>query len=160
MNNESARPSKVAPEVYMTDIVLPNQANGLGTMFGGEVMAFMDKAAAVAAFRFCRRAVVTASTERIDFRTPIHPGEIVEARARVVHVGRSSMIVRIHIYAEHPLKGDVRLCTTGYFSMVALDEQRNPALVPFLALEDEETKAEWIIGEEIRKGIKARQRDV
>lgn len=160
MTHESHRPTKVAPEAYMTDIVLPNQANSLGTMFGGEVMALMDKAAAVAAFRFCRRAVVTASTERIDFRTPIHPGEIVEARARVVHVGRSSMIVRIHVFAEHPLKGDVRLCTTGYFSMVALNEQRNPTTVPSLALEDDDAKAEWIIGEEIRNAIKARQRSV
>ncbi len=157
MQQPDPRPTIAAPEVYATDIVLPNQTNGHGTMFGGEVMAMMDKAAAVAALRFCRRAVVTASSERIDFRTPIHPGEIIEARARVVHVGRTSMIARVHIYAEHPLKGERRLCTTGYFSMVALDEQRQPTAVPLLLREDDEARSEWLIGEEIRKGMKARQ---
>ena len=49
--------------------------------------------------------IVTASSERIDFRTPIHAGEIIEAIARVIYGGRTSMIVRIHIYAEHPLSG-------------------------------------------------------
>lgn len=157
MQPVNPRPVMAAPEVYATDIVLPNQTNGHGTMFGGEVMAMMDKAAAVAALRFCRRAVVTASSERIDFRTPIHPGEIIEARARVVHVGRTSMIVRVHIYAEHPLKGEQRLCTTGYFSMVALDEHRQPTSVPQLQRDDDEARAEWAVGEEIRKGMKARQ---
>lgn len=157
MQPVNPRPVMAAPEVYATDIVLPNQTNGHGTMFGGEVMAMMDKAAAVAALRFCRRAVVTASSERIDFRTPIHPGEIIEARARVVHVGRTSMIVRVHIYAEHPLKGERRLCTTGYFSMVALDEHRQPTAVPQLLRDDDEARAEWAVGEEIRKGMKARQ---
>ncbi|KAB8144631.1 acyl-CoA thioesterase [Chloroflexia bacterium SDU3-3] len=151
------RPRLAAPEIFMADIVLPSQANGHGTMFGGEVMAKMDRAAAVAALRFCRMPVVTASTERIDFRTPIQPSEIIEARAKVIHAGRSSMIVRIHIHAEHPLEGHTRLCTTGYFSMVAIDSQGRPALVPELLLEDEEARAEWAIGEEIRHSIKARQ---
>ncbi|MBC8159950.1 MAG: acyl-CoA thioesterase [Roseiflexaceae bacterium] len=157
MTPQEPRLTHTAPEVYATDIVLPNQTNGHGTMFGGEVMALMDKTAAVAALRFCRRAVVTASSERIDFRTPIHPSEIIEARARVIHVGRTSMIVRIHIFAEHPLRGDRRLCTTGYFSMVALDERRQPCAVPLLQLDDDEARAEWVIGEDIRRGIKARQ---
>src|SRR5262245_52012911 len=114
------RPELAAPEVHRTDLVLPNQTNNFNTMFGGEVMAVMDKTAAIAALRFCRTPVVTASSERIDFRTPIHAGEIIEAVARVIYVGRTSMIVRVHIFAEHPLTGERRLCTTGYFSMVAV----------------------------------------
>jgi acyl-CoA hydrolase len=147
----------VAPEVFVTDIVLPHQTNGRGTMFGGDVMAMMDKAAAVAALRFCRRPVVTASTERIDFRTPIQASEIIEAQARVIHVGRSSMIVRIHIYAEHPLIGERRVCTTGYFSMVALDGEGRPAEVPRLAFEDAAAEEEWRVGEEIKRAIEARR---
>ena len=53
-------------------------------MFGGEVMALMDKAADIAGLRFCRQPLVTASRERIDFSTPIHDGEIIEAIARVM----------------------------------------------------------------------------
>ena len=154
MSEPEARP---APEIHVTDIVLPNQTNNFNTMFGGEVMALMDKAAAIAGLRFCRQPLVTASSERIDFRTPIHAGEIIEAIARVIFVGRTSMIVRVHIYAEHPLKGDTRVCTTGYFSMVSVDKQGQPIAVPRLLLEDDAARAEWTLGEEIRRAIDARR---
>jgi acyl-CoA hydrolase len=126
-------------------------------MFGGDVLALMDRAAGIAALRFCRQPVVTASTERIDFRTPIQRGEIIEAIAKVVYVGRTSMIVRIHIYAEHPLIGDRRICTTGYFSMVALDQAGQPVRVPRLLLDEDESRAEWAVGEEVRRSIDARR---
>ena len=155
MTEQEARP---APEIHVTDIVLPNQTNNFGTMFGGEVMAMMDKAAGIAGLRFCRQPLVTASSERIDFRTPIHAGEIIEAIARVIFVGRTSLIVRIHIYAEHPLKGDKRVCTTGYFSMVSVDAQGRPIPLPRLLLEDDAARAEWALGEEIRRTIDARRR--
>lgn len=149
---------QTAPEVRVADIVLPNQTNGHGTMFGGDVMAMMDRAAAIAALRFCRTPVVTASTERIDFRTPIQAGEIIEAISRVIYVGRTSLIVRIHIYAEHPLIGDRRVCTTGYFSMVAVDQAGRPVPVPRLQLADAEAQEEWAVGEEIRRVIDARRK--
>jgi uncharacterized protein (TIGR00369 family) len=159
MNEQDDRQApRAAPEVHVTDIVLPNQTNNFGTMFGGEVMALMDKAAAIAGLRFCRQPLVTASSERIDFRTPIHAGEIIEAIARVIYVGRTSMVVRVHIYAEHPLKGDRRVCTTGYFSMVSIDPQGQPLLVPRLSLEDDGAQAEWAIGEEIRQVIDLRRK--
>jgi acyl-CoA hydrolase len=156
--SEERHAERAAPEIHVTDIVLPNQTNNFNTMFGGEVMAMMDKAAAIAGLRFCRQPLVTASSERIDFRTPIHAGEIIEAIARVIYVGRTSMIVRVHIYAEHPLKGDKRVCTTGYFSMVSVDPQGQPLPVPRLLLQDDAARAEWAIGEEIRKVIDARRK--
>jgi acyl-CoA hydrolase len=159
MSNQHAEASaRVAPEIYITDIILPNQTNNFNTMFGGEVMQMMDKAAAIAALRFCRQSVVTASTERIDFRTPIHTGEIIEAIARVIYVGRTSLIVRIHIYAEHPLIGERRVCTTGYFSMVSVGKDGRPTAVPPLLLEDDRARDEWAVGEEIRRAIAARRR--
>jgi uncharacterized protein (TIGR00369 family) len=157
MTDQTAEAPRPAPEVRIADIVLPNQTNNHGTMFGGDVLALMDRAAGIAALRFCRQPVVTASTERIDFRTPIQRGEIIEAIAKVVFVGRTSMIVRIHIYAEHPLIGDRRICTTGYFSMVALDQAGQPVPVPRLLLEDDESRAEWAVGEEVRRSIDARR---
>jgi acyl-CoA hydrolase len=156
-DEHASRDARVAPEVRMADIVLPNQTNGHGTMFGGDVMALMDRAAAIAALRFCRMPVVTASTERIDFRTPIQAGEIIEAVSRVIYVGHTSLIVRIHIYAEHPLIGDRRVCTTGYFSMVAVDDAGRPRQVPQLLIDDAEAQEEWHIGEEIRRVIAARR---
>lgn len=155
MSDQNAR---VAPDVRVTDIVLPNQTNNFRTMFGGEVMAMMDRAAAIAALRFCRQPVVTASSERIDFRTPIHAGEIIEASARVIYVGRTSLIVRVHIYAEQALEGEKRICTTGYFSMVSIDSQGKARPVPHLLIEDDLARAEQAVGEEIRRMIDARRK--
>jgi acyl-CoA hydrolase len=153
-----AADAKAADEERMADIILPQQTNGFGTMFGGDVMALMDKAAAIAALRFCRQPVVTASTERIDFRTPIGQGEIIEAYSKVIFVGRTSMVVRVRVLAEHPLIGDRRVCTTGYFSMVAVSRDGGrPRPVPALALPDDDSRAEQAVGAEIHAAISARR---
>lgn len=158
MNDDTA--GRPAPEIRMADIILPHQTNGFGTMFGGDVMSLMDKAAAIAALRFARQPVVTASTERIDFRIAIGQGEIVEALARVIYTGRRSMVVRVHLYAEHPLLGDTRLCTTGYFNMVTVPPPGSsaPPVVPPLLIEDEAARVESAIGEEIHEAVVTRRR--
>ena len=152
---ELPRPTIV---VITTDHVMPGNTNTHGTMFGGDVMALMDKTAAAAAIRFCRQRVVTASTEHIDFRTPIRPGDIVEARAWVIHTGRTSMVVRVDIWDERPLSGERELCTTGYFTFVAVDDAGKPRPVPPLAVRTPEETADWQRGEEIRAQIQARRK--
>ena len=67
------------------------------------------------------------------------------------------MIMRVHIYAEHLLTGERRNCTTGYFSMVAVDPQGQPVPVPQLLLEDDVAQAEWAVGEDLRRMIEARR---
>ncbi|NJK82070.1 MAG: acyl-CoA thioesterase [Chloroflexaceae bacterium] len=141
----------------MADLVLPNQTNYYRTMFGGDAMAFMDKAAAIAALRFCRLPIVTASSEHIDFRRPIHEGEIIEALARVIYAGHSSLVVRVHVYGEKPLAAERRLCTTGYFNMVAIGANGERLPVPCLLLEDEQARCEWAMGERIHDAIKERR---
>ncbi len=152
-----SRPPQPTVEVVTVDHVLPGSTNTHGTMFGGEVLALMDKVAAIAALRFCRQPVVTASTERIDFRTPIRLGDIIEARARVIHTGRTSMIVRIEIWDERPLSGERELCTTGYYSFVAIDDNGRPRPVPALAVRTTQEEVDWAHGEEIRGEIKRRR---
>jgi acyl-CoA hydrolase len=152
------RPSLVAPEIIMADLVLPNQTNYYRTLFGGVAMAMMDKAAAIAALRFCRLPIVTASTEHIDFREPIHESEIIEAMARVIYTGNSSLVARVHVYGEEPLKAHRRLCTTGYFNMVAVGPDGTKLRMPRLVIGDEEAEEEWIIGERIHKAIVNRRR--
>jgi acyl-CoA hydrolase len=71
----------------MVDIVFADQSNSVGKMFGGEALAYMTKAAFVAASRHSRRLTVLASSERIDFQRPIDVGKIVEAQANVVRTG-------------------------------------------------------------------------
>lgn len=157
MEAGSSKSKLVAPEVRVADIVLPNQTNTFRTMFGGSALSLMDKAAAIAAWRFCRQPVVTASTERIDFRAPVYEGDIVEALARVIYAGRTSLVVRVHVYGEHPFRGDRRLCTTGYFSMVSVDEHGRPRSVPEVLATDDEARSEWPIGEEIHQAIVTRR---
>ena len=75
----------------------------LGTLFGGQALAWMDKAAFVAATRFARRTVVTARSEQVDFHVPVRQGQLVELVARVIEVGRSSMQIEVELHAEDAL---------------------------------------------------------
>lgn len=120
-----------ATEARLIEIVFPDHTNHLGTLFGGQALAWMDKAAFVVATRYARRTVVTARSEQVDFRQPVRQGQLVELIARIVATGRSSMQVEVDLIAEDPLSGDARLCTRGRFTMIALDAHGSPtAVVP------------------------------
>lgn len=123
-------PSDAPREVRLWEIVFPDHANHLGTLFGGQALAWMDKAAFVAASRYARRTVVTARSERVDFHVPVRQGQLVELVARVVGVGRSSMRVEVELHTEDPHAGTRQLCTRGRFAMIALDANGRPAPVP------------------------------
>lgn len=107
-------------------MVFPDRTNHYGTLFGGEALALMDKAAFVAASRYARRHVGTASSERVEFHVPIGQGQLVELVARVFSTGRSSMTVGVTLHAEDLLTGDRRLGTRGRFVLVALDAHGKP----------------------------------
>ena len=114
----------------MWEIVFPDHANHLGTLFGGQALAWMDKAAFVAATRYARRTtVVTARSEQVDFHVPVRQGQLVELVARVTGVGRSSMRVEVELNTEDPHAGTRHLCTRGHFTMIALDSSGRPAPV-------------------------------
>lgn len=138
-------------------MVFPQDANPLGTMFGGRVMQIMDVNSAIAAFRFCRMAAVTASSEPIDFRTPISVGDVIEVRSRVAWAGRSSMIIRSEVFSENPLTGDRRLCTIGHMNFVAIGAEGRPAPVPELVLRDADEERHWQEGERVREHILRRR---
>src|SRR5690606_34976950 len=144
--------------VVTVDTVFPNQANPLGTLFGGRVIELMDVNASIACARFCRAPVVTASTEPIDFRNPIYVGEIIEVKSRVVWTGRTSMIVRCEVHGENPLSGDRRLCTIGHLNFVALDEDGRPTPVPRLRVQGELETRHWETGARVREDIERRRR--
>src|SRR5690625_4289174 len=143
--------------VTHVDLVFPQDANPLGTMFGGRVMQIMDVNSAIVAFRFCRRAAVTASSEPIDFRGPIRVGDIIEVRSRLAWAGHSSMIIRNEVYSEHPLSGERNLCTIGHMNFVALGEDGLPTAVPELELRDDEERAHWREGKLVREQLLARR---
>ena len=109
-----------------TELVFPQDANVLGTLFGGKAVAMMDEVGAIIAMRACRKAVVTASIDRIDFKEPIRIGDFVEVIARIVKAGRTSLTAQVELWAEEPATGRRRLSTTGSFIFVAVDEHGKP----------------------------------
>jgi acyl-CoA hydrolase len=117
-------------ETRICEFVFPSDTNHLGTLYGGSLMAWMDKAAGIAGLRRAGApAVVTAAVEALEFRVPIHHGDLVELVARVESVGRTSMKVRVEARREDPASGARELCTAGTFTMVAIDEGGRPTPV-------------------------------
>jgi uncharacterized protein (TIGR00369 family) len=114
------------------DMVFPEQANHYGTLFGGQALALMDKAAFMVASRFSRLPLVTASTEKIDFHAPVKQGQLVELVSRVVQTGRTSITVEVELYGEDIRSGARELSTRGRIVLVALDTEGKPTQVPSL----------------------------
>lgn len=116
-------------EARLLEIVFPDHCNHLGTLFGGQALAWMDKAAFLAASRYAGSAVVTARSDRIDFAAPVRLGEIVEVVAKVRSVGRSSMNVRVSLRRETVPGGEQVEATSGEFVMVAVDSSGHPTAI-------------------------------
>ncbi len=117
-------------ETRLLHMVFPDHTNHLGTLFGGQALAWMDMAAFITASRYARSTVVTGRSEQVDFNQPIHKGDLVEVVARLAKVGRSSMHVDVDVVSEDLLTGERKLCTRGHFVMIALDPLGRPTQVP------------------------------
>lgn len=140
-----------APVARLVEIVFPHHTNPYGTMFGGTAYALMDRAAYLAANQFAHCNTVTAASEHVDFTVPIRQGEIVEAAARVVLTGRTSLVVRVDLNAREPLESEWRRCTSGYFTMVAVDADGRPQQVPRFEPITEADRDDWAIADAIRQ---------
>ncbi|WP_373230990.1 acyl-CoA thioesterase [Cohnella sp.] len=128
MNNE-ARPVSRSRSI-MTELVFPTDTNHHGTMFGGTLMQYIDKISAISAMRHAGTPVVTASTDSLDFLTPIRLGEVVELEAFVTWTHRSSMEIYVVVRAENLFSGDRRVTCTAFSTFVAVDENGKPTLAP------------------------------
>jgi acyl-CoA hydrolase len=124
--------------VTMTQMVLPQNSNNFGNVFGGTIMAWIDISAAIAAGRHSRKPVVTASVDALHFVSPIKTGYYVHIRAQVNFVSRTSMEVGVRVDSENPLTGEKRHAVTAYTTFVAIDEHGRPTPVPSLQLETAE----------------------
>ncbi|MBA3646139.1 MAG: acyl-CoA thioesterase [Gemmatimonadaceae bacterium] len=113
-----------------TQLMMPQHANVLGNVFGGVILAMMDTAAGIAALRHARTICVTASVDRVDFRLPIHIGDLVIMKASVNYVGRTSMEVGVRVESEHLLTGQRRHTNSCYLTFVAIDKNGKPVAVP------------------------------
>lgn len=118
--------------------MLPQHSNNLGLVFGGVILAMMDTASAVSAIRHARTTCVTASVDRVDFREPIHLGDLVIMKCSVNYVGRTSMEVGVRVEAEDLQTGNRRHTNSCYLTFVAIDRNGKPVEVPRLIPETEE----------------------
>lgn len=126
--------------VEMTHHVLPEFANALGNVFGGQVVSWIDICAAVAAQRHCRSVVVTASIDAVQFLLPIRLGHIVIMRGQVNATFKTSMECGVSIWSENPLTGEVRKTMKAYATFVALDDYGRPRGVPPLLIESDDDR--------------------
>jgi acyl-CoA hydrolase len=132
-----------------SELMMPEHANNMGHVFGGVILAMMDKTAAIAAFRHSRASVVTVSIDRVDFREPIHLGDLVVMKASVNYVGTSSMEVGVRVESEDLLTGIRRHTNSCYLTFVAVDRNGRPIEVPALKPETED---------EVRRNLAAQAR--
>ena len=135
----------------ITTFVMPHMQNVRGDLFGGELMALVDQAAAVAAIRHAGGPAVTASIERVDFRERIPVGALVSCVATVDYVGNSSMDIKVEVYSERVSSGEKRHTHTAHVVFVAVDDDGKPKRVPSLVPETEEERARYARAQAHRK---------
>ena len=156
------RPTRTVKESQheSSQIMMPGHANNLGHVFGGVILAMMDSTAAVAAIRHSRSACVTASIDRVDFREPIHLGDLVVMKASVNFVGRSSMEVGVRVEAEDLQTGTRRHTNSCYLTFVAVDHTGRPTQVPELAPETpDEIRRHQAAEERRRRRLEEREQE-
>ena len=127
----------------MTEIVLPNDTNGLGNMMGGRLMYLMDKCAAVSAQRHANSVCVTAAVDSVEFQAPIYQNEVVIIESWVNRAFRTSMEVELVVVAENPRTQTRRQCNRAFFTFVALGQDSKPKPVPCIEPETDEEQTRY-----------------
>ncbi|WP_042347457.1 acyl-CoA thioesterase [Bacillus massiliigorillae] len=133
------QPKKVSEsKAKLIDLVLPSDTNHYGTIFGGKVMAYADKIAAIAAMRHCRQPVVTVRSESFEFHAPIKAGEAICVEASVICAHRTSMEVLVQIQSENLITGEKNLTSNAFLTFIAIDDHGKPSPVPPVIPETDE----------------------
>ncbi len=120
-----------------TDLVLPGETNPLNNMFGGELLARMDRAAGISARRHCRRIVVTASVNHVAFNKAIPVGSVVTIEAKVSRSFTTSMEIYMDVWIEDRESGHRTKANEAIYTFVAVDETGTPVKVPEIEPETE-----------------------
>ncbi|MEM7247622.1 MAG: acyl-CoA thioesterase [Acidobacteriota bacterium] len=130
-------------EAILTMPVLPADTNTYGNLFGGQMVAWIDKVASITAFRHARQNVVTASIDHLDFLAPVHLGDILTLRSALNYVGRSSMEVEVEVVTENRLTGATQQACRALLTFVAIDENERPSPVPRLDLQTDDERRRY-----------------
>lgn len=124
--------SRPASDSYAetTHLVLPNDTNTLGNLFGGQLLKWLDISCAISAHRHCKRTVVTASVSNVSFDQPVRLGDFVTIKAHVSRAFSSSMEVWADVWVEDQQSGDKVKCNSAIYTFVAVDNGNRPVRVP------------------------------
>jgi acyl-CoA hydrolase len=117
-------------QVQMVQMVLPTDTNRLGNLLGGQLMHWIDIAAAIAAARYANRVCVTASVDELNFHHPILQGDVVTLQASVNRAFTTSLEVGVRVTKENLITGEKVYTNTAYLTFVAIDEEGKPTPVP------------------------------
>lgn len=133
------------------EITLPNDANPLGTLFGGKLMQWTDLAASISAARHARCAVVTASIDSLTFLRPVKIGQLVILKSAVNRVFRTSMEIGVKVFVEDLATGDVQHVSSAYLTFVAISrEGEKRVLLPVVPESEDEKRRYQQAGERRR----------
>src|SRR5678815_5238618 len=133
----TGKPVKESQAIY-TELTLPNDANSLGTLFGGKLMQYVDLCAAISAVRHARCPVVTASVDNLTFLPPVRIGQLVVLKSSVNRVFRTSMEVGVKVWVEDLRTGVRRHTSSAYLTFVALGPNNERVPVPPVIPETED----------------------
>jgi len=120
--------------VEAVHLVLPNDVNLLGNLMGGQLMHWIDIAAALTASKHSNSIVATVSMDSLDFKHPAKLGNMVRLQSNLVSVGNSSMKIKVDVWAENLQTGNIIHTNEANLVFVALDETGKPTAVPRLSL--------------------------
>lgn len=127
----------------ISTFVMPHMQKLLGDLFGGDLMALVDQAAAVAAMRHAGGPAVTKSIDRLDFHHAIPVGALVTCLSTVDFVGNSSMSISVQVYSENIASGARIHTHTARVVFVAIDRNHKPCRVPRLRPETGEEQTRY-----------------
>ncbi|WP_313384872.1 acyl-CoA thioesterase [Chishuiella sp.] len=133
--------AKTAKESFsvMTNLVLPSETNNLGNMFGGELLASMDRISSISAkMHGGSFLVVTASVNHVAFNIPIPMGSTVKLESKVTRAFNSSMEVYVDVFVYDYENSCYNQTNTGIYTFVAVDKDNKPVKVPELIPETEQ----------------------
>jgi acyl-CoA hydrolase len=145
-------------QVTFADLAEPHSQNVAGTLFGGVLLGFVDRAAAFCAMKHCGRPVVTKSFDSVEFNEPIYIGELVVAHASVNFTGTTSMEVGVRVLAQNPITGEERHTNTCYATFVGLDENGRPTRIPPVRAETDDERRRFEDGRARREQRLAHRR--
>ncbi len=139
-------------------ILMPQHINGMGRLFGGQLVQWIDVVAAVVARRHSNAEVTTATIDNLMFEAPAYVNSTVILVGQVTYVGNTSMEVRVDTFVED-LSGQRNMVNRAYLVMVALDKKGKPTRVPRLILESETEQLEWLDGQRRHKLRQQRRKE-